>query len=286
MNIFIWLGYLFFGVLLFCLITFHDKKKSLTKSQNIIFRIIYLLVLAGVFSSFGLLAFNENIFIVLVFEFVIRMVYTLYFLERDFFDKEDSNVKDFLIVFFIALFLNSYLFNKVENVFLSPEEVRFLLWVFVMIYVYKYFVGKENIIKDNYKKERVISRETIIVNYAKLKLKYGEVIKLKDKELLNVLYAIMVYENDRRPSFFRKIDNILYKISGSKKKLGVMQVMSNKFISDVESIDIVCKKLLKCYESKKTLKKDIYNKVMEAYDKDNYNQIIHIYKEIKKFSDL
>ena len=50
------------------------------------------------------------------------------------------------------------------------------LWaVFVMIYVYKYFVGKENIIKDNYKKERVISRETIIVNYAKLKLKYGEV---------------------------------------------------------------------------------------------------------------
>lgn len=125
-----------------------------------------------------------------------------------------------------------------------------------------------------------------MVNYAKLKLEYGNEIKMDNKTLLNILYAIMIFENNRRPKIFRKFDNLIFKITGEKKKLGIMQVMSKKFISDIESIEIVSKKLEKIYQKNKGIKKDLAIKILESYDKSNSFEINYIYSELKRFSDL
>lgn len=286
MDLLMWFGYIFFGFVLFILVSFYDKKYSFTKGQNIIFKVIYLLLLSGAFSYFGLGQFNRNIFIVIVFDFIFQMIYISYFLERDFFDKKYHRLKKFFIELGISFVINQSFINKVDSVFLSAYEFKIIIWIFLIIYIYKFLKENEKIEEVEESKANHISSESIVVNYAKLKLEYGNEIKMDNKTLLNILYAIMIFENNRRPKIFRKFDNLIFKITGEKKKLGIMQVMSKKFISDIESIEIVSKKLEKIYQKNKGIKKDLAIKILESYDKSNSFEINYIYSELKRFSDL
>lgn len=138
MDLLMWFGYIFFGFVLFILVSFYDKKYSFTKGQNIIFKVIYLLLLSGAFSYFGLGQFNRNIFIVIVFDFIFQMIYISYFLERDFFDKKYHRLKKFFIELGISFVINQSFINKVDSVFLSAYEFKIIIWIFLIIYIYKF----------------------------------------------------------------------------------------------------------------------------------------------------
>ena len=96
----------------------------------------------------------------------------------------------------------------------------------------------------------------------------------------------MILNNYERPSVLRKIDNTMFKINGLPRKLGIMQILSKKFITDSESIEIVCKKIDKLCEKNKSSKKDNYKDIFVSYDKKSSDKLIYIYEELKKFSVL
>lgn len=273
----VWFLYVVLGILLFGLVTYGVEKYNFTKSQNIILSMIYLLIIAGIFSRIGIADFNENIFMIIVFELFCQLIYISYFLEKDFFNKEERYLTFYIFKIILAFIINQELINKVNDVFLSGEDLKIIVWLLIIVYLYQLFKDKEtnnNIVK----KDAVISRENIVVSFAKLKLIYDDDIAIEKESKKLVLYAIMIFNNYKRPKLFRKFDDILFRFNNKPRKLGIMQVISKKYINDYESIDIVSKKIEKLYEKKN---KDI--DVINSYDKDNCKEICNIYEELKKF---
>ncbi len=275
----IWVGYILFGVLLFILSIIFNNKYSISRRENIVFSLIYLLIISGVFSRIGVVSFNENIFMVVVVELFCQLFYINYFLEKDFFNKDDKNFSFYMIKIVLAFLLNQELINRVSSVFLSGEELKIIVWLLVIVYLYQFFKGKET--TNNISKESAISKESIALSFAKLKLAYGDDISVSNESLKLIIYSIMIFNNYKRSKVFRKIDSILFRINNKPRKLGVMQVMSKKYINDYESIVLAIKKIEKIYSKNKD-----YIEVINLYDKNNSKEICYIYDELSKFCKL
>ena len=292
MEFLVFISYVFFAFLLFLFLNFVVKKFSLTKVEYVLFTNIFLVFLAGFASYFHFTIFCDDIFIIVVFEFLIRMLYTTYLLDKDFFDREEGTLSLYLVNVVIAYLLNQFIIRQVDMMFLSPEQLKFLLWVFIILFFYHFFHKKENLsivknvssIKTNIENRK----QYIILQYSKMKQKYGKDIRVKG-DLRFLVYALMIYENNRRPSFFRRIDYLRYQYDHIPRKQGIMQVDTKKIISDVESIEMVEKKLEKLQDKKKTKKN-----VVEVFDllksygkkKEEIEQIDAIYQVLKEFSEL
>jgi len=281
MNIGAILIYLIFSVILFVILEFANSKK-INYTNHIIISLIYIIILGGLFTNY-----KDNLFLVIVFELLMRILYTTKILEKNTF-KDNKYLETYLISIFLAYLVNTGFINKVDSVFLDMSELKIIIWVLIFIFVYIMLKDKLNItIKTDNKRKIKNYDDYIIVSYAKLKNKYSEYVVCDIKLLIPVVYSIMVFNSYKRPSLFRKIDYIRYNFNGKKDKLGIMQVKSNKYISDEESIELSIKKLLKIYNKlssdKKLNKKDLVSDLLKEYDKSNADTILDIYNIIVNF---
>ena len=290
MEFLVFISYVFFSFLLFMFLNFIVKRFSLTKIQYVLFTNIFLVFLASVASYFHLNAFCDDIFIIVIFEFLIRMLYTTYLLEKDFFSKEEGILPLYLGNVVVAYLLNQFIIRQVDMVFLNPEQLKFLLWVFIILFIYHFFHRQDMVsIQNSTKKFSIAERgQYIILQYAKMKQKYGKDISVQG-DMRFLIYAIMIFENYKRPSFFRQLDYFRYQFDHVPKKQGIMQVDSKKILSDIESIEFVEKKLEKLQERKKT-KKNMINslELLKGIGKTQEETILieKIYQYLKEFSNL
>ena len=290
MEFLVFISYVFFAFLLFMFLNFIVKRFSLTRIQYVLFTNIFLVFLASVASYFHLNAFCDDIFIIVIFEFLIRMLYTTYLLEKDFFSKEEGILPLYLGNVVVAYLLNQFIIRQVDMVFLNPEQLKFLLWVFIILFIYHFFHRPDMIsIQNSTKKFSIAERgQYIILQYAKMKQKYGKDISVQG-DMRFLIYAIMIFENYKRPSFFRQLDYFRYQFDHVPKKQGIMQVDSKKILSDIESIEFVEKKLEKLQERKKT-KKNMINslELLKGIGKTQEETILieKIYQYLKEFSNL
>lgn len=288
MEFIVFISYILFAFLLFLFLNFLMKKFSLNKIEYILFSNIFLVVVASFASYFHLATFCDNIFIIIVFEFLIRMLYTTYILEKDFFSKEEHQLILYLENIIVAYLLNQFIIRQVDMVFLNPEQLKFLLWVFIFIFLYHFlYQGRTSNFKMLVHKQQEIGdkKQYIITQYAKMKQKYGNDIHVKGNLRL-LVYAIMIFENNRRPKFFRQLDYFRYQFDHIPKKQGIMQVDSKKIINDVESIEMVEKKL---QTKKKTKKSDDSNaRLLKRLGKkaNEIEQIEKVYQVIEEFLEL
>ena len=276
MGIISWIYYLIIGLILFILISFLQKKYSLTKLEQFIITIILLIVISGI-SNKLLINYNSDIFLSLAFLMLIDIIYQGYFLGRDFFDKEEANLKYYILLILVGFLINQEFINRVNEVFLTGEDFRIIIWFLVIIYIYQ-FVKTKDIFSYKVQEKHFLSEEGILIQYTKLKYRYPTT--YENAKLKKVLYSIMLYENHRRGKILRYFDNLKYRITGNPRKLGIMQVDSKKFITDRESIDIVYKKLDKLY-NKKNSKKSLSD-LIKSYDKVAAEDIMYIYNIIEK----
>ena len=291
MEFLVFISYIFFAFLLFLFLNFMVEKFSLTKIQYVLFTNIFLVFLASFASYFHLNVFCDNIFIIVVFEFLIRMIYTTYLLEKDFFSKEEGNLVLYLSNLIVAYLLNQFIIRQVDMVFLNPEQLKFLLWVFIILFIYQFFYKKDapTFREKSSKKISIADRgQYIVLQYAKMKQKFGKEIRVQG-DIRLLVYAIMIFENYRRPSFFRQLDYFRYQFDHVPRKQGIMQIDSKKIINDLESIEIIEKKFEKLQEKKKTKKNDIdVSFLLKGIDKkqEEIEQIEGIYQYLKDFSAL
>lgn len=267
---------MFYGV------NYFRRKYSLSRVQSIIFSILIILVVSGITLRLGWAKFTDNIFVVLVFKFLSELVYSGYYLEEDVFKSRDNFY--LLAEVVLGFIINQELINKVNDVFLSGNDLKLIIWVLIILYLYKFFKNTDvkNVIEVD---ERVISKEKIVINYAKFKIRFGEEIALKEANLKLIVYSIMILGDYRRGEFLRKIDNLIFKLSLKPRKLSIMQINSKKFITDYDGIELVCKKIGKISEKCKT-GKNSYKEIFKSYDKENCDTLNYIYEELNKFCNL
>jgi len=197
---------------------------------------------------------------------IIDMVYCSYFSSLDFFDRNEKNIEYYTVLVLLAFIINQEFINKVSDVFLTGEDLRIVLWFLAFLFLYNLLRDK----KVSDKKAvncKYMSQNNVIVSYAKLKSVYCDVLdsSKKNSDVRKILFSLMIYTNSKRSKLFRSFDYFLFNLSGSRRKLGIMQVNSNKFISDIDSINIVYRRLSKLYFKKRHGSKNIIYDVIDEY---------------------
>ena len=226
-----WIFYFIIGLIFFFILGFLNNKYELTKIQKLIISIILMMCVSGFCFKFAI-KYTDNIFLVFVFLMVIDIIYNTYFIERDFFDKSERNIEYYILLVIVGFIVNQEFINDVSSVFLTGEDLRIVLWFLSFIFIYN-FLKEKNILAENCEiKDKYMSSQAVLVNYAKLRHKFYDECSSDDKELNNIIYAIMIFENSKRSKLLRNYDYFMFRLNGNKRKLGIMQIESKKFITD------------------------------------------------------
>lgn len=275
--------YLVFGLVLFFIINYLKMKdKSIKNFLPII--LIYIIIISGVINNKDV---SSNIFLVVVVEFFLRLISNL--LTSD----NDDNLKfiyDYAFYIIISLIVSNVFINQVDSVFLAGDALKIVIWILIILYLYQNLKIIDNpVIIEEKPIDNSKYREYIVTNYAKFKNLYNNEIDTDNSLLKNLLYAIMIYEDKRRNKYLRAIDNFFVGKINKLYKVGIMQVPSKIYLTDVESIKIVENKLTKIYN--KYLIADestMVNKILKDYYKDELivNNVTYIYNVINNFLSL
>ena len=262
MTLIIFMIYLSLSFILFVIENLKNNLKEITK--KVIIPIIYIIILSGIFSGLNINNLNNNIFLIIVLEFIIRLYYENYILKKNITVIDEKSIIYYPVVIIISYIINKDLINKLKDF-----EIKDI---------------------NNNKNNTLIKKDYCISTYAKLKVKYNYNISSKiDKDLL---LSIMVNENYNRPEYLRKIDNIKNKYFSTLTKQGIMQVESNKIIDDLESIKLSEKKIEKIskkLDTKKIKKSELNTEIIKEYYKnetDKQKITIEIYNEIMSFNNI
>ena len=275
-----WIFYFVISIILFIFLNFVDKKVGISKIQKLIISIIFMMIIGGICFRY-VINYTDNLFLIFVFLMVIDIIYNSYFIDRDFFDKNEKNIEYYILLIIVGFLVNQEFINNVEEVFLTGEDLRIVLWFFSFVFGYSFFKEKNIFSNSNLDKSKFMSTEMVLVNYEKLKHQFNDSIDPNNRELSNVLFALMIYQNSQRSRVLRNFDYLMFRLNGKSRKLGIMQVESDKFISDLESIEIVYKEIEKIY-NKKTTKSNKALDIIEKYASD-VSYVKYIYGLIEKF---
>lgn len=283
MGLWCWIFYIVAGIVAYFILNVIDSKYRLNKIQKIIFSIILMMIVSGICFEMALNV-TDNIFLMFVFMMITDIFYNSYVVERDFFNKDEKNIYYYILLTLIGFFINQDFINQVTKVFLTGEDLRLILWSLTMLFVYNFCREKNILTSVSKNTDKYMSVDSCLVSYAKLKHKFYDDCDFSNREISNMIYAIMIYENSKRSKLYRKYDYFMFRLNGEKRKLGIMQVESNKFITDSESINIVYKKISKLYDKEKAKKSgDICDIVFDKYLGEESKAVKYIFDIIKKF---
>lgn len=280
MSLFTLIIYCLFGLLSFIIIFILRNKYKISRLYNTIFSIFLFIVYASILDYLRLDYINTNLFILFIFQFIFDFIYTTYLLEEDFFNNRENNTLYYFLLIFLGLFLNNNYINKVDVVFLSGEDLRLIIWAFIIIFIYK-FIKSENIFEKNYNTNKLLDEANIITMFTKLRRKYLNDIKVNDLSLELAIYSIMIFNNNKRNSLFRSFDNIIFKLNGQKRRLGIMQIETNTFINDIQSIDMVTSDLKKNVGRKNG--PGVMESAISKYMGEENLDVLEIYNTLKNF---
>lgn len=280
MGLFGWILYFVLGIILFFSIRFLDIHYKIKKNEKFIFSIIIWLVFCGICFHFAI-PYTSDIFLVFVFLMIIDIMYCSYFLDRDFFDSGDKNILYYVLLILTGFFLNQEFINKVSQVFLTGEELRGVLWFLILLFLYRFGKSKDIFSSTSTLEKQIMSPENVLIQYTKLRYRYK--CTFKNKELSSLMYSIMIYENQKRSRLFRIYDYFMFRLTGSSRKLGIMQVDSDRFITDLESIDIVYQKLEKEYSNSASRGNKRIESIIKNYYEESFDTVKYLFDIIQKF---
>ena len=278
MNFMIIIYEILLALLLFIMM---EVIKNKTKEDSLIYLFpnIYIILVASIFTSL-----KNYTLIILILYLLLDIINTYVLSQKESLIEDSIYFKNILITFIIGLIIYNFYLLPVDNAFFNINEFKNFIWVLVILYLYQLFKNSnmkdKKIIKNNYDKH---FKEYVILNYAKFKNRYSYLIKVKNKDIENVLYSMLIYEslvNSGLNKYLKRIRNRINQVN----IYGIMNVNSNHFITDEESIVIVKDKLVKKYHH---LKKDINTLELikvKYQDKESIFEINKILKIIEDFN--
>lgn len=260
------------------------KPYGLNILIKIICPTIFIIILAGIFYNFKLNSFVEDIYLITIFYFLIRWFIIIGVLSRKELTNWNREIVIFIITISINLFLYYFFIKKTTQIFISLDELRDAIWIsiitFIIViirdFVYNYIYIDND--KQEYRKEKYILKK-----YEYFRNKYDDIITTKNKELHEIVYAIMIYENFNRPFLIRIIEKIKLLFAG-EATLGIMQVSSRVPINDRTSVKLGYQILKKSYFDNRKHIKEKDRILRETVSSYNYgekylNEVLYI-KEI------
>ena len=257
----------------------HFQTKENRKLNQLIIPSVYIIVLAALIPSI-----KENIFLIVVFEIFIRNFYITNVINRTNESSTISLIIENISSIGLSLFVYNYFISNVETVIPNPEDIKGFVWFLMILYfVYLYSLTTKNKVVVEKVKTSKIRTEQIIMQYAKFKNKYSNVIKTKNNIINNLTYAIMIFEDYKTPKIYRNINAYIGAVTKKETKYGIMQVLSYERLSDEDSIKLTISNFEKELKSTKLKGKDKIEILLNNYADEAKNEIKEIYNQIIEF---
>lgn len=203
--------------------------------------IVFIVLCAVGFEAIGLASFNKNIYFITIFYWAFRVLFVICTSRGKL-----TNWWEQIIYWTASIGLSLWVYSlleSVERILPSPRSLLDQLWILIIIFVYsilnKVQISREGTIKR--KNNYILSR------YTTFKKKYDTIIKeFFHNDFYEALtYSIMIYEDFNRPRVVRWIEYLRFWITRKPHTLGIMQVTTDKFIDNEESIRLSMQKIVK-----------------------------------------
>ena len=267
-----------FSILLFVIM---QIVKNNNKEESLIYLLpnIYLIIIASIFKEL-----KNYTFIIIVLYLLIDIINEYIISNKETLIDEKTYYKNTLLTFSISLIIYNFYLLKVDDAFVDMNQFKNFIWVLIILYFYQILKRSNKSTKTKKNNYDLRFKEYVILNYAKFKSKYSYLIKTKNKDIENIIYSMLIYENYLNSGlnkYVKRIKNRFYNLN----IYGIMQVNSDHFISDEESIVIVKNKIVNKYNKIKN--KDDFKTLLikEKYsDKTSIEEIFKILKIIEDFN--
>ena len=177
----------------------------------------------------------------------------------------------------------------IDKAFFFPagKDIGNALWLGVIGFIYHTC----NSVRASDAKTRKRKEGYLNATYLKYKKLYGKIINdtSENEKQESLIYSVLIYENFNRPQVYRLVENLLF-FFGLAKTLGVMQVTTEDFINDRESVVLGSKKIVSDFNAIKDHPEQRYGYwpvrrlVLKSYnpDDDYISEVARIDDELKK----
>ena len=261
------------------LLNYFNNKENRRLNQ-ILIPSIYIILISALLPSI-----KENIFLIVIFEIFIRNFYVTNITNRQVETSVLTFIIESILSIALSLFTYNYFINQVSTVIPNPEEIKGFIWFLIILYIANlYKVNSQNkVIKE---KTQSIKRkkEKTIMQYAKFKNMYSQIVNSSEDMINNLTYATMIYEDYKTPKFYRNINSYIGAVTKKETKYGIMQIPSYTRLSDEESIKMVIENFETKKKESKLKDNELLRELLNNYSEDSKKDILSIYNEILEFT--
>ncbi len=251
---------------------------------------IYLVIISSIFYYLKFDKYVLNIYFVSVYYLAFRLLFNLATNKALLLNWVEQ------IVYWVAIIIISYFtydkFIKIKaNILPDFTNIANELWIIILIFLYQVANNIKRSSKNTVKRKNNYTR----TRYMYFKKLYGENIKsiMQNEALEGIGYAILIYEDFNRPKPLRWIETLRFIFTKKPHTLGVMQVLSDRYITDKESVELGMTKIKKAHEkylSKSSVSSEdsyewsVMNEIISDYNVGNsyYSEVSNLVEYIKE----
>ncbi len=264
-----------------------EEAPALNFLIRVLTPIVYIIIVSTSLYYFGLDKFVWNIYLVNIYYILFRLIFNLA-TNRGLLLNWYRQFLYWTAIVVISYFTYEKLIKVKANILPDFTTVANELWIIILIFIFqvannlRFSQEATQKRKDKYLKSR----------YHYFKRFYGQLIKdLTNNEILeSIVYAIIIYEDFNRPKIARQVENLKFKLTKKPHTLGVMQVRSDKLISDLESVKLGTEKIVNAYkkylENPTENSSDYFDWYAKNYIINDYNVGTSYNGEVNELADI
>jgi hypothetical protein len=264
-----------------------EEAPALNFLIRVLTPIVYIIIVSTSLYYFGLDKFVWNIYLVNIYYILFRLNFNLA-TNRGLLLNWYRQFFYWIAIVVISYFTYEKLIKVKLNILPDFTTVANELWIIIMIFIFQV----ANNLRFSQEATQKRKEKYLKSRYHYFKRFYGQFIKdLTNNEILeSIVYAIIIYEDFNRPKIARQVENLKFKLTKKPHTLGVMQVRSDKLISDLESVKLGTKKIVNAYKNylKKPSEKssDYFDWYAINYIISDYNDGASYIAEVNELADI
>jgi len=255
------------------------ENKNKDRINSIIIPTIYIILIAALFPSL-----KQNIFLITIFEVFIRNFYLTTILNKTSNDTK-SLIIDNILSMVLSVLTYNYFISQVDLVIPTPESIKPFLWFLIFVYiVYIIRIASKDSNKLKRRKAEKRAKEYTIMQYAKLKTKYSELIKSRNGTINVLTYAIMIHNDYKKPKLYRKISEYIGIITKRETTYSILQIPSYNRLTDEEAITMTINKFESIQKENNVKDKELIDLILKDEPEEDKLDIIAAYNDIVEFN--
>lgn len=222
-----------------------EESPALNFLIRVLTPIVYIIIVSTALYYFGLDKYVYHIYLVNVYYILFRLIFNLA-TNRGLLLNWYRQLLYWTSIVVVSYFTYENLIKVKVNILPNITTVANELWIIILIFIFQITNNMRFLPEATQKRKD----HYLTCRFYYFKRSYGQLIKdLTQNEILEcIVYAVIIYEDFNRPKIARQIENLKYRLTKKRLTLGVMQVQSDRLISDFESVKLGTEKIIGAYK--------------------------------------